>query len=69
MEGPTGVLHGGGPLTLIPRGVNGSVLATMTIVARGFGAEVSVANGLRQVQAVGDDVVTVEAEAHRGDIG
>jgi hypothetical protein len=35
----------------------------------GIGAEVSVANGLRLVLATGDDVVTVEAEADRGDIG
>jgi hypothetical protein len=35
----------------------------------GVGAEVSASDGLRDIQAAGHDVVTVEAEAHRGDIG
>ena len=60
-----------GPLTLIPRGVEWVGPGQVVDDDRhsGIGAVVSVANGLCQVPATGDDVVTVEAEADRGDIG
>ena len=70
-EGPTGILQGGGPSDLDPAGSEwvGAGQVVDDDRRSGIGAEVSVANGLRQVQAAGDDVVTVEAEADRGDIG